>query len=368
VGQVYIANLVGATPEGADTLRAGAAAFFELGGKEFEAALQTEEGQKRKLQKFVEENRDHYWVESYNDALKRFENEAYDEADLLLRVCRTIDPTKTKAYTQGAIALIRMDQMGDAMELVDGGLAIDPQEEKLLSLKGNLMRSSARELIAEAESEENADKLNQAVAIYGELLEREPDDAANLYYERGLAELSGAGILKANDEAAGVAMYEAAAEDFGKAADLVPPEGENVDFHNNCKFYIVQALTNAGKVEPALKAAREYLCLAPMDHLGWQFMVINLLDMEDQAGVVSSLMMKKSLDPTVGQEIPVDGAVDVAKGAVKTDLDANGKPDHVYTYTDDNTQIQTWIWLSLKKASIFTLPDAKAGEVSWCTE
>jgi len=368
-GKLYTSNLLGATPEAADTLTARIKEFYGLAGSEFEAALQTEDGKKKKLQNFVDDNRTHYWVEVYNDALKLTEDGSFADADVRFQDARLLNPNDIRAYQQGVIPLIKMGKKEDALALVETGLLIEPQDEKLNQLKMNITHGMAADLIDRAETEENADFLKQAIVMYQQLLEKSPDDP-NLIYELGLAELTGAELVGKDDEAARAALYGDSVLHFRKAADLVPADGDNRDFHVNCIFYIAQALTSAGKVDEALAAAREYVCLSPLDPLGWQFVVVNLLDKQDQAGVVSSLMMKKSLDPQVGQEIPVEGATDAASGPIQEALAANGKPDHVYTYQQDNTQIQTWVWLGHKKATVFTLasPPEKSGELTWCSE
>jgi tetratricopeptide (TPR) repeat protein len=364
VGKEYLGRLVGALPEERDTLLTRALECFEKAGSEFDAALLTEDGQKRKLQKFVEDNRGHYWVDEYNQALELFEEGNYVDADIRFRVNRMLNSKDILAYTQGAITLIRLEKSDEALALVESGLEIDPQDERLNTLKTSILHESARRLANQAETDDNPALLKQAIVIFDQLLDRDPEDP-NMYYERGLAALSGAGVVAKEDEAGGKAMYARAVADFTKAAEMVPADGENREFHVNCLFYIVQAWTNAGEVDKALEAGRDYLCLSPMDALGWQFMVINLLDRDDQTGVVSSLMMKKSLE---GEEIPVQSAVDAAKGASQEAFDTLGKPDHVHTYQEDSTQIQTWIWLKHNKAIIFTLPAEKSGEVAWCRQ
>ena len=85
---------------------------------------------------------------------------------------------------------------------------------------------------------------------------------------------------------------------------------------------------------------------------------------EDGAGAVNALMMFKSLG---GSEVPLDVALQDAKGDAKAALEELGRPSNVFTYqeTSSGNQIQTWIWHDHKKAVSFILGDSQ-GEVAWC--
>jgi len=362
MGQKYVGQLETAEEAERDTLLSKGLGFFEKAGRELDAALQTKAGKKKKLKKFVKQNRGHYWVHYYNEGLELFEEGDYKQADLNFRIARLINPEDIRSYGQEAITLIRLDDIPGAKALVDSGLVRDPENERLLGIQTSITRDTARNLANSADSDNDPAKVVEALALYDKLVEATPDDP-NLIFERGLAALTGAGVVPKEDQAA---LYERAIADFRAAADLVPADGENRDFHVNCLFNIVQAYSLSGNVEKGLTAGREYTCIAPMDPAGWQFMAGFLIDNDEQTGAVSALMMSKSL---AGNEVPVAVATDSATKDAKAALASNGKPDNVFTYQEASSgnQIQTWIWSKAHKAVSFILGD-ESGQVTWCDQ
>lgn len=360
MGKAYIGNLPFATPGERDTLQTKGAEFYKIAGEQFDAALETEQGKKKKLQKFVRENRGHYWADNYNEAIELQEKDEFASAELHFRIARLLDKSELRTYSSEAVVLMRQGKVHEAMDLVDLGLESDPENERLVQIKASIVLDVARNLAEEADKDKDCEKLGQALAYYDDLLNKDASDP-NLLFERGLARLIGGTIDCASE---GQNLQQMAADDFLAASALVDPEGENRQFFVDCKFNQLQAMVSAGNSEAALAVAGEYTCLDPLDPAGWQMMAPLLIDSGDQAAVVATLMMSKSLS---GSEVPVDQATGDAKSGAKEALDSLGKPDLVMTYQESSSgnQIQTWIWQQKQKAMSFILGD-KQGEVSWC--
>lgn len=360
MGKQYIGNLPFATADERDTLLSKGLDFYKLAGEEFDASLETEEGQKKKLQKFVRENRGHYWADNFNEAIELQEKDDFSAAELHFKIARMLDRNELRSYSSEAVVLMRQDKVQEAMEIVDRGLEIDPQNERLAQIKSSIVLDVARNLAQEADQAKDCDKLSQALAYYDQLIEKDASDP-NMLFERGLARLIGSSIECGGD---GQNLARMSADDFKAAAALVDPEGENRQFFLDCKFNQLQAMASAGDSEAALAVAGEYTCLNPQDPGGWQLMAPLLIDSGNQDAVVAALMMAKSL---AGSDVPVDQAVKDAKADAKADHGSMGNPDMVMTYQEatSGNQIQTWVWLQKQKAVSYILGE-KQGEVTWC--
>jgi len=363
MGKKYLDGLVTATSDTRDSLVTQGVSYYTKAGEEFAAALATKDGARKKLQKFVRNNRGHYWVENYNAAIGRQDDQDFEGAELLFRIARVLDPNNLKAYTSGAGALVHLNRLEESMQLVKNGLAIDPTDKKLLKVQSSLVHDLAGRLAEDADKNKDPAKLLQALQYYDSLIGDNAKDP-NLFFERGLAQLAGGDIVEKTSPDSSRALYERAAEDFATAASFVDPDGDQRQFLIDCKFNRLQALSSAREKDKVLAADEEYVCLQPTDPAGWQFLATARIDADDQDGAVAALMMAKSLS---GSEVPLDVALQDPKGDSKAAFKELGKPDHVFTYQEASSgnQIETWIWLEKKKAKSFIL-GVHQGEVTWC--
>jgi tetratricopeptide (TPR) repeat protein len=364
MGREYIGKVAFSTEDERDTLLTKGIEFFRKAGEEFQAALDTEEGKKKKLQNFVEENRGHYWVDAYNEGIDLVAEEHFEDASIQFDVARLLNPGDVRAYSQGAIARLQADHREEALELVQKGLEIDPEDENLNTLEISIYKEAALDYASKGESEEDAEKIMESLALYALLIERDSTNA-NLYFDRALTALSGSRVVARTDSAAGVGLCASSAADFLRAAEMVPPEGD-IDFHVNSLFNAVQAYSCAGNYGGAMSVLEEYLCKQPTDPAAWQFMAGLLVEGDDQDAVVSALMVSKSL---AGEEVSVETNAANATKDAKEDLNAHGPPEGVYTYQEASSgnQIHTWFWLEKHMAKSYILGE-RNGEVSWCRE
>ena len=364
-----------------------AVALLTKSGSEFTAAADsTEDGTKGKNRKAVRNNRGHYWVDHWNAALESMEKEDYHLAATHFDACRGLDPANMKAYPQGAVALIRKGDRDRALKLVEEGLALDielfkPNDDmrktqkedaekayadaqksqgQLMVLRSKIYSEYAEDYARGAEEEKSPEKARKALEYYDSVVEWEQDDP-NIYLQRGIARLVGAGIIAAEDEAEAKGLYTESVEDFRQANSIFPKEDEKAgEFQTTCLFYQIQALNNAEDYDSAFATAKEYVCLSPLDAQGWDFLFRSYVQREDQTNGVAALTMKKALAANEVDPSEINPTKD-AKAAVAE----RGQPDKVYSYQDGNTQISTYVWLEKKVATHYIL-GASQGDLTWC--
>ncbi len=357
------------TKEEQNQLLQSAIDMYTKAGAEFDSSLVYDDGKKN--QKFVRENRQHYWVDHYNQGLQFATDGKYDRAARQLMIARLIDPNDSRAYTQGAVVLIKADRKTEAADLVQQGLTVDPQNEELNKLLQSIFVDAARKLIdqvRETESGAAATAKADSALDYLNMVQEKRGEDPNVYFDRGLANLELGSVIARGDTGEVVspeakARFVEAAKDFGKAAEMVPAEGENRDFHVNALFNRMQALLNAQEYDEALAAVRQYLALEPTDAVAWQSLAQVMVQRADQEGTVNALVVSKSL---AGNKIEVDQAVANAQKEEKDAVAANGNPDAVYTFQEQGSgdQINTWFWFGKKLAMSFKL-GLETGRVTW---
>jgi len=343
-------------------------------GAEFDSSLVYDPGKKN--QKFVRENREHYWVTLYNDGIKLLKDGNYEEAELHFRLSRMINPEEVKSFSQGALALINLDRKSEAAALVKEGLEKDPKDPSLNKLLESIYLEAANTLVHDAEGmsekqgkeAQGAEKAKEAIQYLDEVLERRGGKDPDVLFDRGAAYLAlGRAIDKADTsdvvppDAVDVDMKAAA--DFAAAAELVPPDEENKDFHLAARFNEIQAYLNAEKYDETLEKVHAYVALDPTDPAIWQMWAICMNAKSNPEGAVAAVMTYKSLQ---GTKVPVADATKAPQKDAKTALDTLGKPDAAYSYQDAKSGevIETWIWTAKRKVMNFIL-GKKNGELSW---
>ncbi len=351
--------------------------LFATSGAEFDSALAVDPKDKSN-KKFTNENRQHFWVDHYNRGLKFAKEGKFDAASVEFQVARLLDPHESRAYQQGAVALINSDHKSAAAELVRQGLAVDPENAGLRKLLESIYVDAANGLIDTADrlvreapigtvAQAAADSARAARELLQKVLDTRPDDPV-LYFDMGLAYLTEGGALARGDSGETISpqaqeCFRKAAAAFAKAAELAPPEGDTRETHLNSLFNEIQAHLSAQDLEDAKRVVGQYLNLAPADPAIWQFLAQVLAKQGDQEHTVMALVVSKSI---AGKELPVAEAQGLA---IKEELEAfqkMGAPDAVYTYqeTESGNQINTWLWYAKKTAIAFKL-GLKVGEYTW---
>jgi len=353
------------------SMRSKAVDMFRTCGTEFDSSLVVDDS--RKNEKFVRENREHYWVEHYNQGLKLAQDGKFDDAARQLEIARFIDASKAKAYTQGAVVLIKADRKSDAASLVREGLKVDPENKELNGLQDSIFKDAARSLIdgiSDAGPEAGVAKADSAIAYLKQVQANAAADKQdpNVSFDLGLANLEAGMALAQADTGETVSpdaktRFLKAADEFKAAADLVPVDGENRDFHLNAIFNRIQALLNGQEWDQALEEIKGYLAQEPTDGPAWQFFAQALIQTKKSEQAVLALMTYKSIE---GQEISVDDVVTNAQGDEKAALDQMGRPDKAFTYQDPKSgdQYNALFWFAKKQVDIFN-QGTKSGELTW---
>jgi tetratricopeptide (TPR) repeat protein len=362
---------------GQEPLLAEILSLFATSGAEFDSALAVDPKDKSN-KKFTNENRQHFWVDHYNRGLKFAKDGKFDAASVEFHVARLIDPHESRAYQQGAVALINSDHKQAAAELVREGLALDPENAGLKKLLDSIYVDAANGLIDAADrlvrdtpygtvAQAAADTARAAREYLDKVLVSRPDDPT-LYFDMGLSYLTEGGALARGDTGEGVSpaaqeSFRKAAGAFAKAAELAPPDGDTRDTHLNSLFNEIQAHLNAEDLDDAKRVVGQYLSLAPTDPAIWQFLAQVLAKQGDQEHTVMALVVSKSI---AGKELPVAEAQGMA---IKEELETSqqmGAPDAVYTYqeTESGNQINAWLWYAKKTAIAFKL-GLRVGEYTW---
>jgi predicted Zn-dependent protease len=338
--------------------------MYRLAGSEFDAALAAEDTKKNK--KFVSENRYYFWVARYNQGLKLMKEEKHAAADLDFQLSRLVDPSDTKAYSQGAIALITLDRKGDAAALVQEGLARAPEDSTLNGLLETLYLDTALELTRASEETKDPAKATEAESYYNQVLERRGGADANVLFDRGVSRLAkGSALASAaggeSIPADAAEAFRAAAADFHQAGEIIPL-AEDPEFYKSALYNEAQATLSAGDLDPAVGVFKQYLALDCRDKAIWQLLAQALVQKGDVKSATSALMVSKSL---ANQEVAVADAVKNAQGdaAAQGEL---GDPESVYSYQESGSgnQITTWFWCQKRKAMSFIL-GSKQGEMTW---
>jgi len=378
-GEVRMTDALAMDPEPRAPVLASVATWYDMAGREFDSSLVYDNSKSN--QKFVRENREHYWVARYNEGIKLLKDNKPADADFQFRLARFVDKAQIKAYSQGALALINQDKKSEAASLVQHGLEIDPKDDQLNKLQESIYLDAARALVREAEdmadSQEDApkavDKTDQALTYLNQVLEKRGGKDPDVLFDRGSAYLARGRALDEADTSDvvppdAVDADTKAAADFAAAAELVPADDpDNHDFHLAARFNEIQAYMNAESYDTALEKIRAYAGLDPMDPAIWQMWAVCLSKKGDSKGALSALMAYKSLNPGAGgSEVPVADAVSTAKADAAAAVKELGNPDAVYSYQESGSQnvIETWIWTSKKQVRSYILGVIQ-GQLTW---
>ncbi len=345
-----------------------AVAMFQHAGAEFDSSLAQDDSKKN--QKFVRESRQHYWVDHYNAGLKLAKDEKFEEAALQLRIARILNPSEVKAYQQGAVVLIKAGRKPEAAMLVETALQIDPQNQDLKDLRDEIYLDAARTLIDEMTNQSGPEavaKSDSAIEYLHKVL-AEKADTPDAVFLMGSANLeAGSAIARADTGDAAAVSPEAkarflkAAEDFQKAAALVPAEGENSEFHANALFNRMQALLNAQDYQEAKAAIKDYLAISPTDPAAWTLMAQALIQAGEQDDAVTALSVSKGLQGTKLDPVSASPQKEEAEA-----FQSLGPPDAGYTFQEAGSgdQINVWFWTAKKSVTAYKL-GLKVGTLTW---
>jgi hypothetical protein len=343
---------------------------YKMAGSEFDASLKADPSKQNV--KFVNENRQHFWVARYNEGIKLTKEEKYDAASMEFELARRINPAEIKAYKQGVVPLVNQGKKAEAAKLIEAGLAIAPNDTTLQRYRENIGADEAGDIIKQVEDasmtpEQAGPLCSKADSLYTAKIAANPQDPnlANTYFDRGLGRLTCAAVVAAKDSAQSVAMYGKAAEDFHKSRDLKPASAD-ANFYQSALYNEIQASMNAGDVNKSVDMIKEYLNYDCKDGGMWKSYAQALyLKGEQQKGAVA-LIISNAMSK--GNEVPLADATKNAKEDAQKALADHENPTHVFAYTQEmggkTMSIEVWIWCVKKAANVYYLGKDN-GEVNW---
>jgi tetratricopeptide (TPR) repeat protein len=291
-----------------------------------------------------------------------------------------VDPSSVETYQNLAYVYSLLGRTDDAMRAAQRGLVIKPDDKRLHQ---NLQAA----VMARAQRLFNAERYKEAIDAFRAAM---PQDTANeAKYQLRIAdawvrqgEKMGKGtpeqhaaqdsaaagfaavlqMSAASDSVKQIAIYNAAVihanrEDYkgaivllDKASALYPNNNEIWTLYGQSKYQ--------NKDYPgAVTALRHALELDPMEATNHQFLFLSLHEMKKQDEAVAEYSIYKALsqgtkkDPKLWAESAVNRLG--AQTQTTSVLKAEGYPEEVYTYSENNQTFETWFFWSKGKSFTF---------------
>jgi tetratricopeptide (TPR) repeat protein len=320
---------------------------FECAGQFFTRAIQLADSKKHR--KRAADNRDHYWVEQYNEALELYNDEGYNFAAEKAELAVQLNPDDCRGLAILGSARAAEGNYAEAVEWLEKGLDMCPDKE---SIRDNLFiayRNRGNEVFNEARS---AEQFAEAAEWYGKADLIRDDDIENLYYY-GVSCLQ---VVQRGD----TTHVECARDAIHRFTELADnDEDRKVGLYN--KALLDMEIENW---EEANAAADRLIDLDPLSPDGYALKARILVKLDRAQEAELFIVLNKALEtgPIEDKATWCDGAG--ARYGAGTDLvkqlEANGCPDHVYVYTDtqDRDMIVT-VYAKLSRGFAFYHGDAK---------
>jgi len=310
--------------------------FAEIGetkkaGQEFEKTLQLDP----KMQKDVDANRQHYWVEHFNAGI-RLSNEEQNFAAAAEEFQKAVDldPKDVRAYTNLAFCLRKTGRPDEALALFQKALTLNPTDP-------NARKNLAASYLDMARSESKEKRYVDAIMLYEKAAELDSTytdaqfELANAYSEAALAESIAVARTQYYDKA--VSLYSRVLERDPKNIDAT--------FNLGTAYLAMDRLDEA---MPLLQAAVNMDPKANDFHyrLGRAYARAGSIEMAT-AEIVMSTALQRGTSQT---DLDVWFGADAMKArypdatAQTKALEANGRPDQVYTYEESGVTVEVWFY------------------------
>jgi len=310
--------------------------FAEIGetkkaGQEFEKTLQLDP----KMQKDVDANRQHYWVEHFNAGIRLSnEDQNFAAAAEEFQKAVDLDPRDVRAYTNLAFCLRKTGRQEEALALFQKALTLNPTD-------ANARKNLAASYLDMARGEAKDKRFIDAIMLYEKAAELDSTyteaqfELANAYSEAALAE----SIAVARTQ-----YYDKAVSLYNRVLERTP---DNIDATFNLGTAYL-AMDNLDEALPLLQKA------VSMDPKAYDFHY-RLGRAYARAGsdemAVAEIVMSKALQRgTAPADLGTWFAADAMKSrypdvaAQNKALEANGKPDQVYTYEESGGTVEVWFY------------------------
>jgi tetratricopeptide (TPR) repeat protein len=233
--------------------------------------------------------RERGWVNAYNEAIVPMNNGEMEAAAELFQQAVDIYGGRPEALLQLGAVYSQLDRTDEAVAAFREAMRIleDSKEEQLADTANAGIWEQHWEIATSGLGQvlSYAGRNQEAADLYGQLLEEDPTNTANLgalannLSELGMADsvqalydklLSDPNLGERDFFNAGVGLYQIenydlAAEAFRRAANMNP-------FNRDARLNLAQTLSIAEKFEELIPAARDLLAVDPRNALGWIFL------------------------------------------------------------------------------------------------
>jgi tetratricopeptide (TPR) repeat protein len=307
----------------------------------------------------------------------RLEEAAYDFV-----LASYVDPNSVETYQNLAYVLGQLNRTDDAIRAASRGLEVKPDDQRL---KTNLRAA----VMGRAVSLYNEGKYAEAIEAFRDAKKKDPDPAsapgyqvriASAYYEIGKAASKGTPEQGAayDSAAAGYSavVQEPAAPDSLKqnalynAAVIMANQSKTKDavalldkgnglYPNNKDMWSLngQLKNQIEDYKGAVTALQHAMALDPQDPADHQALFFALNKTGKKEASVAEYSIYKALNEGTKKDpkVWVDSADNRlgAQNQLKTVLKAEGYPEEVYTYSEENKTFETWFFWSKGKCFTF---------------
>ncbi|MGD8394799.1 MAG: hypothetical protein PVF43_04920, partial [Candidatus Eiseniibacteriota bacterium] len=297
----------------------------------------------------IRDNRGHYWVEQYNEALNLFNEGAFALAADYAENAILIDPHDCRGYGMLGSCYANDAKYEEAIYELEKGLEICPEKDTILENLFISYYKRGEQVLNQGSGEEDA---REAVSFFQKADALRDDDVNNLYYYQ-IALLR---LVEYGDST----VVDTARHVIRRFGDLA----ESRDDRLTVQWNLATLESEVGNNEAAEAAAREYIALKPDDPLGYQILSRILIDLGKAGEAESCIIMTYCLnaDPVADvaawcQEAPdtFGAASDLAKT-----IGSTGCPDEARIHTDSTgNQMAVMIYADAGKAFAYYAGEQK---------
>ncbi|KPJ59396.1 MAG: hypothetical protein AMJ46_11230 [Latescibacteria bacterium DG_63] len=317
-----------------------AMAYAEIGetkkaGEEFNRALELDP----KLEKDVDANRRHYWVEHFNEGVRLSQEEKdFAEAAKEFEKAIELDPLDVRAYTNLGFCYTQLGDHEKALSLFEKAAELEPTDEASRKNLAGIYEDMANNHF-------KSRNYPEAIKFYQKALDFD-SDRINCVFQLGICHFQKASA----ETSTAVARqdYERALELYARVLEKEPDE---VDVVFNMGIANL-ALDNLDEAMQLLKRAVDTDPKVPEFHkiLGRAYARAALQEL-----AVTELVISKALDTSRGRRMTdIDGWIspDAVKarygelGDVMTSLQEFGKPEEIYSYQESGSIVEVWFYWS----------------------
>jgi len=356
----------------------------EQAGNAFEQGITASraKGEERKklLQRMID-NREHYWVIYFNKAIKSYQAAVDaapsggqpDSAQVLkaadaMRRAVAVNPENPRSYCNLAAFLANARHVDEAMQAVEDGLKVAPNDSCLTQ------RKSQMAVLGGQKAAERGD-FEAAAAPFKKVLEGDPNNAnaalnlGDLYFRQGSSLDDQA--EKATDPEQKKQLAKQAKEAFERSADDGFGRYHKIkpDDRDGLYNYAV-ALSRAEDYKELVTVAHEGVMLEPDSakyhtFLSTAYKGLGIDDAASGHALLARVLREgnKEADPAAFAKSSA-GKWGAASDAAKK-LAELGPPEEVRTQTMGDIPLETWFWYSKHKALIFTKGRIVPPAIDW---